>query len=237
MSEPRDFWSKVDITLKAISGIAIPLSVFWIGHQHSIQQEQAATSKRQVELVNSLLGPITSENARQRELAIKVAGYLAAKNELPLELVPAMISLAQTDPESKTAQAASDALAQVETSSPQLRKNIDQAFRSGPARIYVHIRDADQRSSASKLSSNVTSALGGDFIVPGIQQVVGPRTSELRYFHKAEKEEAEKIRNEFEKFNIKLKLQDLSPDYEDSTKIRPRHYELWLGTDFKQPDA
>ncbi|WP_442762740.1 hypothetical protein [Malikia spinosa] len=82
MSEYRDTWSKVDILLKAIASVALPLALFWFGHQFKLQQEASAAASLRIERLTSILGSLSSENDRERRIAIEVAGYLAKSKEL-----------------------------------------------------------------------------------------------------------------------------------------------------------
>lgn len=93
-----------------------------------------------------------------------------------------------------------------------------------PARIYVHITDESQREVAKKIESLISNT---QWKVPGIQKVnTNLEKTQLRYFRKKEEEEAKQIAEFLKAFNVE-------PVYisgsEDSTSIRPKHYELWLG--------
>ncbi|HKB14243.1 MAG TPA: toll/interleukin-1 receptor domain-containing protein [Vicinamibacterales bacterium] len=91
------------------------------------------------------------------------------------------------------------------------------------ARVYFHIRDQSQRDAARQLQDRLQR---GGYVVPGIQTIaVGPSTSELRYFRKADEAEAQKIKSALGLPGLVVKL---IPGYDNSTDIPPRHYELWL---------
>lgn len=93
-------------------------------------------------------------------------------------------------------------------------------------RVYFHIRSEEQRVRAAALAKSLTQA--GAVIVPGIHLVSrGPSKTELRYFRKAEKSEAEAIAAALQAEGLLVDIK-LIPGYEDSTAIRPRHFELWL---------
>ena len=66
-------------------------------------------------------------------------------------------------------------------------------------------------------------------VVPGIELKAGPQNTELRYFKREEEEEAQSIVDALSELGIRVILTDLSARYQDSTGIRPRHYELWFG--------
>lgn len=96
-------------------------------------------------------------------------------------------------------------------------------------RVYFHIMVEAQRAGAQELQRALErSGLG--VVVPGIQRLdVGPtRSSELRYFHDRERDEAEAIGRALRGAGAADLVVKKVPGYENSTAIRPRHYELWL---------
>jgi hypothetical protein len=138
--DTRDGWSKVDILLKVL----VPVALLVVGQSFTCQQEHAALATQRIERLSTLIGPLSSENARERKLAIEVAGYLANLGELPLELVPTLLSIAKEDPSSAAAQAASVALDQVERTNPQLRPQIEATFAE-LRRDLLHVSTEAQR--------------------------------------------------------------------------------------------
>ena len=58
-----------------------------------------------------------------------------------------------------------------------------------------------------------------------------PSNNQLRFFHAAEAPEARAIAEKLSPYVPNLAITDLSSQYENSTAIRPRHYELWLRKD------
>ena len=179
-----------------------------------------------------MIEPLASENLRERLIAIKVAGYLAEMNELPLELLPVLEDLAKSDPSAVAAQAASAAVEQVKQANPALQPQIEASFEQLPARIYFHIDTESQRARARSVATRLTEALGSGFVVPGIERKRGPTRSELRFFKSGEAAEAGRIAAKLAELGVGVELKDLSARYEASSEIRPRHFELWLGDDF-----
>ncbi len=55
----------------------------------------------------------------------------------------------------------------------------------------------------------------------------GPGTSQVRYFRKAEADEAGKIVKLLANDKVPIEAQYIS-GYENSDWIRPRHYEIWF---------
>lgn len=99
-------------------------------------------------------------------------------------------------------------------------------------RVYIHIRSEEQRPPAATLGEALERA---GFVVPGIERLadIGPSQSELRYFHDTEREvtDAERAAAVLGAAGLALEPK-LVPGFEDSTEIRPRHYELWLAPGF-----
>jgi HEAT repeat protein len=232
MGEPRDRWSKAEILLSALGALVMPVVVLIVGQWLTAQQQMMADATRQAERLTSLLPPLASDNPRERRLAIEVAGYLAQSGQLPLELVPALVNIVGTDGNAKTAQAASQALANVEQANPQLREQIQSDIKAFPARLYFHIGNEAQREAARRLASAVRTSLGQELVVPGIEKVPGPSQSELRFFKKAERQDAEKIAETLRAMGVPVEVRDLSARYEGSPQVRPQHFELWLGDNF-----
>ncbi|MBS1214125.1 MAG: hypothetical protein H6R26_2742 [Proteobacteria bacterium] len=96
----------------------------------------------------------------------------------------------------------------------------------GTARVYFQI----QSNSQTALANMLKKALEAQYLVPPYEiRRTGPTgASELRYFKDGEKEEAERIAATLKKAGLTDVVAKKIPGFEDSTKIRPRHFELWL---------
>lgn len=93
-------------------------------------------------------------------------------------------------------------------------------------RVYVHIRTEAQREPALKLVAALGTRVNVD--VPGIERLDrGPKTTELRYFRKADELEAGQIAQAITALDTPAAAIYV-PGYEASTGIRQRHYELWI---------
>jgi hypothetical protein len=101
-----------------------------------------------------------------------------------------------------------------------------------PARVYVQIFEETQRARARELQSTLEAA---GFVVPGIENVGSTRAprqteSDVRFYGGAtDMSDIAAIRNIANRFGVTLKEVPLKA----STRVRPRHYELWLGKDFQ----
>jgi hypothetical protein len=92
-------------------------------------------------------------------------------------------------------------------------------------RVYIHISDPSQRANAERATAELASA---SIIAPGIElRATTLKGPELRYFKVAELQEAEEIRSLLSKVYPTINLKYI-PGYEVGSKIRDRHYELWV---------
>jgi hypothetical protein len=94
------------------------------------------------------------------------------------------------------------------------------------ARIYVHVASPEARAQAETISDQIAVDTGA--IVPSVELVrSGPNVNELRYFKETEREEATMLANAITKRGVVV-VAKYFPGYEGSTRLRARHYELWL---------
>jgi hypothetical protein len=96
-----------------------------------------------------------------------------------------------------------------------------------PARVYIHIANENQRSTAEKAAASLRAA---GFLVPGIEYVGsrGPIPTQLRYFKQSDENGSDlpRIMEALNNAGIKAQSQYLSLP---SSTARPRHFELWFG--------
>jgi hypothetical protein len=98
-----------------------------------------------------------------------------------------------------------------------------------PPRIYLHIVRQDQRSHAAAIGKQLEA---NGFIVPGIEGVKSIPNSDLRYFDKNDitQTDVKKIHSILLN-NSKVPVPP--KQVKNTGNIRPRHYEIWFGEDFK----
>jgi hypothetical protein len=156
------------------------------------------------------------ELAEKQDVADKKKQYtqLAIKTGKEVEALEKQIT--QLKSEKIQTAARTDQIAQQIQNLPKIRP-----------RVYIHIRKEDQREKAREIGFKLENA---GFSAPGIERLVeiGPNTNQLRFFRKAEVDEAAKIVDFLSSIGIETELVDLSAKYETSSAIRPRHYELWF---------
>ncbi len=229
-SRGKDAWDILSI----IASILIPLVVIFVGHLLSEQQKKANEIAKQADRLSVLIKHLASNNPRERKIAVDISSFLADNGQLPTELIPTIIDLADTGENSAEAKKAANLLAKIGEKAPQLKKQIQQSAVDIPARVYFHITQESQRTPAKALASRlITQLVAIDLKVPGVQRVSGPENTQFRFFKAEEKEEAQRIVASLRTLDIRVVLVDLSSRYQNSKNIRPRHYELWLGKNFK----
>jgi hypothetical protein len=104
---------------------------------------------------------------------------------------------------------------------------------SPPPRVYLHIQDEDQRARAQQIEKALVAK---KFVVPGIQTLrTGPTTgAQVRFFREDERDGANQIVGILRDSQVRGAEAKYIPGYEQSTKIRPNHYEVWFAPDALQ---
>lgn len=236
MKENKDFWSKIEVVSKIVGAILIPLTIFLVGQKFNKEKEIANKNQRDFQNTIELLKLCNSENDKLRLSGFNYAEYLQRKNLLDKELIPILSRVQSEEKNSETAIKTGEVFEKIKSN---FNKNnaVDNLDTDLVTRVYFHINQQNQRESASRLKSFLESK-GSDFKnglnVPGIElKDYSFRISQLRVFKKEEIELANKIVNVINEFDgISVELVDLSSRYPNSN-IRPRHFELWVGNDFK----
>jgi hypothetical protein len=95
-------------------------------------------------------------------------------------------------------------------------------------RIFIHIRSNSQLSDANTLAAKFKAK---GYSVPKAEILVdtGPARTEIRYFHKTEKE-ADEAADLAAEIGGETRARYI-PGYENSPLVKPRQYELWLAPD------
>ncbi len=106
--------------------------------------------------------------------------------------------------------------------SPQIDKLIP--------RVYIQMENEDQREGARKIQVQLQNH---GYLTPDIEKDSPNRDpTQLKYFHPSEKQEAEQVVNILQSLGVKIGPPVYEKGFENSTEMRPRHYDLWLGPDF-----
>lgn len=198
--------------------ILMPLMVALVGivgtHLITAQQEKNAREKasadRQIKILEIFSQKITSRDKEDRILALRLLS--AVDDNFAAKLA---IAVSQTEPQQSEVSKVASIVAEEATARAGLLP-----------RVYVHICKEDDRSAARSVAEKLKTK---GFIVPGIERLVDvePSSSELRYFRKDEKAEANQIVEYLSTQGVVVNLIYI-PGYETSQKIRAKHYELWF---------
>jgi hypothetical protein len=110
----------------------------------------------------------------------------------------------------------------------QLERELSPRASAAPAiapRVYLHIAREEQRERAREIANVLRAA---SVAVPGIElRENSPANSELRYFRTIDRVEAEGLAATVQGVHPDVAARYV-PGYETSTRMRPRHFELWL---------
>jgi hypothetical protein len=175
------------------------------------------------EAVQSLRRMVAMARDRHAELRVQVPADSARTVELIREVAPAARVqtvgprqpyklIVATGPPSPSASEArtSSAIAQPDDSQPV---------------VVIHLRDDVQERVADRCAQRL-ERLGARVADTRVLVPVGPRTTQLRYFHAQDRREAALLAQSLGSVGLRVALLDLSRDYRNSL---PGHrYELWL---------
>jgi len=204
MPEPRDWWSKAEITTKIVSSVAamfLPIALLIVGNQLTEEQKRAEDSRQQAESqanrLPKLVEQLSSGNQTERKLTVQVAIYLANQGQLPKDLVPALVAVANTDNDPKIRSEVRSALANLAEQQPSLAPEINAELST---LVYIQIANENQREKARAIQSDL---IRNGFSAPGIENVgddVGakpeiPNITEIRYFRDEDQAQVEKIQS------------------------------------------
>lgn len=225
----NDSWEKAEILSKILAALALPLLLWWLttsysNHQKEIEDKRIA-AESSANRLTTLLKSLSSENVRERQIAVKTAEYFAKRDLLPADLIPVLLELSINDPNKSVSSDAINSLAAVGQANKSLQPEIQQALAGLPDRVYIHIREESQREDAKKISQLLVE---NGFTVPGIERLsVGPTNTEVRYFFPLKQANAaRKIAELVNKQTGIFVKPILFKGFENKTN--PKQYELWI---------
>ncbi|NML15012.1 nSTAND1 domain-containing NTPase [Azohydromonas caseinilytica] len=120
-------------------------------------------------------------------------------------------------------------------------QELRQASTGLAPRVYIHIANERQRAAAEafRLQLGKLQLGSATVVAPGVQLVEKQQNNGvLRCFRASEcRDEAPQLLRLINALlaSPKLELQDLSERYDASSRIRPRHYEVWFGNEDVKP--
>jgi hypothetical protein len=229
MTGSRDGWAKIDIIVKGLT----PIMLFLLGTMYSYYQSKAAEAQKTADRVATLVKSLNSDKAGEKLTAIfllkreKQRHPEAVPDELLANAVPALVNLAVNDRNAEISKHAQQLVVEVTAKTDSaFSENVNKQVENIQARVYIHIQDENQRNDAKQIENKLGEK---GLIVPGIERVnKGPTTTELRYFRKSEETEVNEIVKLLHQLSITDAKSQYIAGYEDSSSIRPQHYELWF---------
>lgn len=258
--------SKLASAADIFAKVAIPLIIGGLGILVSTQQMQIESDRakqiREIEDIKTVTELMTDDNERKRQMGEALARHLILSDRLPAPVIQSIYQYQKlkaheeqakaVQPITQTAPDRSTELLtqQIETIGQQdalIQKTIDQVNDTLPARVYFHIPDEQWRQTAKEVAELLTAFTTDappeiglpEIQVPGVELIsASPNNSELRCFRKGECESAylQEIHNLLKQPFADLEIIDLSERYKGSTRIRPKHFELWVGKNTPVPE-
>jgi Tfp pilus assembly protein PilO len=223
----RDLLGTIDLIVRMVSVVLIPIVIVVIGNRYNTQQQKLeeirSSNENTANRLTTLLKNFSSENPRERKLAVVIATYLAEKKQLPGELVSVLRDIAESDDNKDVSNAATlslDAVARGGTTQAPEAKAI---LNSLPGRVYIQVPGNDRAGQANKIAA-LLSGLG--YRVPETEIRQGcPSENQVRYFHAEDKDEAMNIQKNLAGTGLAARILFV-PGFEK--KVRNRQFEIWL---------
>ncbi|HXI56759.1 MAG TPA: hypothetical protein VNO55_11910 [Polyangia bacterium] len=222
---PRDWWGKFEIifgAVGALGSIAIPVALFVVGSGITERQRLASDKQIEADRVEKMLTHLSSDNADERKLTVRVLGFLVSENQFPAQLLPAINQMATADGHEDVANSAAEVLeTATKSAEPTIAKAAQTALAALPARINIHSPDKEQATAAAADLAHT------DVVVS--QQATGPQsaaTTELRYYRNEDANRAEELARRLQTQGIKA----TASNYSKSQQVaRPRSFDLVFG--------
>lgn len=174
-------------------------------------------------IVNDIVEKVGSEKPEERRHGLELLQKAASENALtPEDKQKIKTDILQKAPPD-VVQRAQAYIAKVPDKADPLK------LAELKPRVYLHIQDDAQRASAANVRNMLAKA---GFIVPGIEEVgqMKMNVSEVRYFRRDDQPAVADIIKVLKEAGINARDKYI-PGNEDSSKIRPKHYEVWFSGD------
>jgi hypothetical protein len=161
-------------------------------------------------------------------LAVRVAEYFVTQNQLPQELLQAVVEIARSSQTEDLADSATQLLEKAASTqgSPALAAAAKTALSEPPARLDVHAPAETESKNTAAIS-----ALARENVVVREQSAPSEPVQhpELRYYRQEDAEQARAVASSLERKGLRVELRDRSKS-ERATSMRPRRYDLLLGS-------
>jgi Tfp pilus assembly protein PilO len=106
----RDALATTEVIVRMISLILIPILIWvlgaWYNNQQKQMEEHRIMAENTANRLTYLLKNLSSDNWRERKMAVVISKYLAEQNQLPAELVQVLAGIAETDSSREVSDAA-----------------------------------------------------------------------------------------------------------------------------------
>ena len=220
MKDIRDW---VDVAFKVVLAVVGII----VGYYFSFQKQQNEDIKLIVDMT-------TSTETSKRILGAAITEAYLNQGRIPQAVYVAVFSYANNSDDQKLRTVVNAGASASSTNDENLQKALTQASNSLPIRVFFHIAREEDRGAASAIERNIEGAQtaeGNPIIVPGIEYVrtAVPSKSILKCFRKAECDAlGPELLNIFKQNNVTIELSNQSAKYENSTAIRPNHFEAWF---------
>ena len=209
MTTSNKTWIEIALMPLVVALVGI-VGTFIVTQQQVETVALKADEDRQVKLLEMFIERITDNDAAVRMRALSYLEIMDSR--LAWKLATAA---AQAEPVgSPVKQAAERAVAE---SDARIR---------GIARVYLHIRNEQDRAGAEKISELLEQ---NGFVVPGIQRVdkLAPNESQVRYFQSGDQEKAQKLAAILKPLNITVSLKHIG-GYTRPDGTAPANLEIWF---------
>lgn len=228
-------WKKIQLIIgvfAAVGGLLIPVVIFIVSQQIARNQEEFNLQQKKSERVATLLRSLSSENERERKLALSYTDYLVQNDMFPEELFDVFLEIARTG----TAEEAGEAekiitdykasIMQMEEPRQEQLKMINQKIEEIPPRIFIHINREDQRGTAMRI---MKALKGKEIDTPGIELLdYEQQGSEIRFFRPEDEEFAHILADIIREQGVECRVVPVKR----MKNVRARQFELWMSNGF-----
>jgi len=226
----------------------------WIARReskHAKAAELAAEAARQqTQYVLDVLKLVTSPNRSEALAGLTQVETLINQKKIPVDVAGVVLTAVLTSDDEGVRKAGLEFYKRLASEDPAITLSVLKATETNedyvsnlssieaadfnsiseslPPRLYFHISDESQRARARQAAEFLTS---NGYLVPGITNVgtKSPQQNELRYFRKDESALPHTIVELLRQSTGAAWEETYTSGYEQSSDIRPGHFEVWFG--------
>ena len=187
MSPTDSFWPRFDILAKAFAAIVLPITIGILGYYHNREEKESntrdlklrdsvATLERQADRLTNLLEHLSSDNARRRTMAIRVAEELSLRNQLPPEIVPVLTDLANASGGDTAERAAARAAVALVSAGDDRRRELLRRLFAPDSKVRIPASDAlvsSWRDDPEVVPALIRNATGNSTNENGVYNTLG----------------------------------------------------------------